>query len=168
MRHSSHVAQLTFFCVVMLLLEHQVRQVRVRSVEVDTAAWGDGHPLFPTPALGRSLPADPAGQCCRRDWQVSLEMAITFDAGNGQVAGKSGQFGCWPWSVPLAKLVNCCGEGGQLAGVLHTAKGGVTPRSPRTKLRHIGSSTPSPGHLLISAAEITPCKLCASTGGIGP
>jgi hypothetical protein len=46
-------------------------------------------------------------------------MVVTFDVGNGQVVGNSGQFGCRPWLVPLAKLVNCCGEGGQLPGVLH-------------------------------------------------
>jgi hypothetical protein len=50
-------------------------------------------------------------------------MVVTFDAGNGQLVGDSGQFGCRPWLVPLAKLVNCCGEGGQVAGVLQEREG---------------------------------------------
>jgi hypothetical protein len=36
----------------------------------------------------------------------------------GQLVGNSGQFGCRPWSVSLTNLVNCCGEGGQVTGVL--------------------------------------------------
>jgi len=42
-----------------------------------------------------------------------LAMVVRLDAGNGQLVGGGGQFGCQPWSVSLAKLVNCCGEGGQ-------------------------------------------------------
>lgn len=38
---------------------------------------------------------------------------------NVQLVGNNGQFGCRPWSVLLAKLVNCCGKGGHVAGVLH-------------------------------------------------
>jgi len=45
-------------------------------------------------------------------------MVVRLDAGNGQLVGDGGQFGCRPWSVSLAKLVNCCCEGGQVAGVL--------------------------------------------------
>jgi len=47
-----------------------------------------------------------------------LAMVVRLDAGNGQLVGDGGQFGCRPWSVSLAKLVNCCGAGGQVAGVL--------------------------------------------------
>jgi len=46
-------------------------------------------------------------------------VVVTFDACNVQLVGNSGLFGCRPWSVLLAKLVNWCGEGGQVAGVLH-------------------------------------------------
>ena len=48
-----------------------------------------------------------------------LAMVVRLDAGNGQLVGDGGQFGCRQWSVSLAKLVNCCGEGGHVAGVLH-------------------------------------------------
>jgi len=49
-------------------------------------------------------------------------MLVRPDAGIGQLVGNSGQFGCRPWSVSLAKLVNCCGESGQVAGVLHLCR----------------------------------------------
>lgn len=49
-------------------------------------------------------------------------MAVTLDACDVQLVGNNGQFGCRPWSVSLAKLVNCCGEGGQVADVLHCCR----------------------------------------------
>jgi hypothetical protein len=62
----------------------------------------------------------------RRRWSVlSASMASssgdrdTINARNGQLVGEFGQFECRPWSIPLAKLVNCYGEGGQVAGVSH-------------------------------------------------
>ena len=40
------------------------------------------------------------------------------DARDEERAGDDGQRGRRPWSVSLAKLVNFCGDGGPVAGVL--------------------------------------------------
>ena len=46
-------------------------------------------------------------------------MVTPLDAGDGQQAGDIGQRGRRPWSVSLPPTVSCCGEGAQMAGVLH-------------------------------------------------
>ena len=46
-------------------------------------------------------------------------------ARDGQRAGDDGQRRRRPWSVSLATLVSCCGEGGQVAGVLHKPRRGL-------------------------------------------
>lgn len=49
----------------------------------------------------------------------SLVIVVWLDAGDGKRAGDIGQRGCRSWSVWLATLVSCYGEGGPVAGVLH-------------------------------------------------
>lgn len=46
-------------------------------------------------------------------------MMATHDDGSSHRAGNAGQLGRRPWSISLAALVSHCGDGGQLAGVLH-------------------------------------------------
>lgn len=69
---------------------------------------------------------------------------VKLDIGNGQLVGDGGQFDCQPWSVSLAKLFNFCGDGGQIAGVLH-------------QRRHRGARIPyrrrSGGHVLFVSRE---------------
>ena len=50
--------------------------------------------------------------------EVPLAPVARLDDGSRQRADDVGQLGRRPWSVSLATLVSCCGDGGQVAGVL--------------------------------------------------
>jgi len=64
-----------------------------------------------------------AGRIHREAMPIPLAMLVRPAAGNGQ-------FSCRPWSVSLATLVSCCGEGGQVAGVLQHPLKGDGPNRP--------------------------------------
>ncbi len=66
-----------------------------------------------------------------------------------------GQFGCWPWSVSLANPVSCCGDGGQVAGVLQPGKLRRTVTDPKETVSNVRLGSPfseSDGKLMAARA----------------
>jgi len=58
-----------------------------------------------------------------------------LDVRNRQRHGDDGQLGSRPWSVSLAELVSCCGEGGYFAGVSQIDPfGSVVERTERAEI----------------------------------